>query len=414
MNIGFVGLGKLGLPCAMAIEKKGHYVCGTDLDPNVKRILETKKLPYQEIWGQEYLNETNITFHDHIDDVVKESEIIFVPIQTPHLPKYEGTTRIPDDRVDFDYTALKKGMKSLSDAIDRNGEDKVVVIISTVLPGTMDRDIKPLLSDKVKVCYNPYFIAMGTTIDDFLYPEFILFGVDDEWAAKKAEEFYKTINNAPFYKTAIKNAELIKVGYNTFIGMKIVFANTLMEICHKIGADVDEVTDGIKMGNKRIISPLYFSGGCADGGSCHPRDNIALSWLSRELDLSYDWFDNLMKARENQTDWFTKLLSEEQDKTSLPIVLLGRAYKPGINLTVGSPTILLENLLKENGRTSVTYDPYIGDGVPALKKSLFFIGTKHEEFSSYKFPKGSVVIDPWRYIPDQRGVTVIRVGEGKK
>ena len=113
MNVGFVGLGKLGLPCALAIESKGHYVCGYDIDPNVKNILETKQLPYKEIWAQEYLEKSKIDFLN-LDEVVQRSDVIFVPIQTPHDPLYEGTTRIPDSRVDFDYTWLRDGMENLS------------------------------------------------------------------------------------------------------------------------------------------------------------------------------------------------------------------------------------------------------------------------------------------------------------
>ncbi len=406
MNVGFIGLGKLGLTCGLAIESKGHKVCGFDIDPNVENIIKTKKLPYQEEGAQELLDKSNLKFTD-MEDVVKSSEIIFVPIQTPHERLYEGDTRIPDTRVDFNYTALKSGMKDLSDEIEKQGEDKVVIIISTVLPGTMEREIIPLLGPHVKVCYNPFFIAMGTTVEDFLFPEFILFGVDDTWAAKKAEAFYKTVNSAPFYKTSIINAELIKVGYNTYISMKICFANTLMEICHKNGANVDEVTDGIKLGSKRIISPMYFSGGMGDGGFCHPRDSIALSWLSRELDLSHNWFDDVMKTREDQTEWLAKLM-EEYD---LPKVILGKAFKAGIGLVGGSPSILLKNIMEERGHKVEMYDPHIDSTLPSFGPSVFLIGTKHPEFVNFKFPKGSVVIDPWRYIPeDIDGVKVIGIG----
>lgn len=406
MNVGFIGLGKLGLPCALAIEAKGHKVCGFDIDVNVEKIINDKVVPYKEAGAQELLDSSNIKFQC-MADVVRDSDIIFVPIQTPHERLYEGDTRMPASRVDFNYEALKNGMKDLSDEIHKQGKDKVVIIISTVLPGTTEREIKPLLSPHVKVCYNPFFIAMGTTVDDFLYPEFILFGVDDEWAAAEAEKFYKTVTNAPFYKTSIKNAELIKVGYNTFIGMKIVFANTLMEICHKIGANVDEVTDGIKMGSKRIISPLYFSGGMGDGGSCHPRDNIALSWLARELALSHDWFEDLMLAREDQTEWLAQLMGEYD----LPKVILGKAFKPNINLVVGSPAILLKNIMEERGHSVQMYDPHIDEEAPNFGPSVFLIGTKHPEFIDFPFPKGSVVIDPWRYIPTSLdNVTVIGLG----
>src|SRR5262249_6729878 len=159
-------------------------------------------------------------------------------------------------------------------------------------PGTIRREIFPLVGEHVKLCYNPFFIAMGTTIRDFLDPEFVLFGMRDPEAAERARALYSTLHDRPVYETSIENAELIKVSYNTYITMKIAFANTLMEICHKIeGCDVDQVTGGLALGTQRLLSPRYLGGGMGDGGGCHPRDNIALSWLSRELGLSYDWFE---------------------------------------------------------------------------------------------------------------------------
>lgn len=406
MNVGFIGLGKLGLPCALALEAKGHNVIGYDIDERVKHILESKVLPYKELWAQEHLEKSKIRFAS-IDDVVKNSDIIFVPIQTPHDPLYEGTTRIPDTRVDFDYSWLKNGMKDLSNAIDKEGKDKIVIIISTVLPGTIEREIFPVISKKVKLCYNPFFIAMGTTMRDFLNPEFVLFGVDDPDAAKSAESLYRTLHDKPFFKTSIKNAELIKVSYNTFIGMKIVFINTVMEICHKIGADVDAVTDALSLANERIISNRYLRGGMGDGGGCHPRDNIALSWLAKKLDLSHDFFEDLMLAREDQTEWLATLMEQHR----LPKVILGKAFKPETNLTTGSPAVLLANILKERGNQVTCFDPFVdGTKIPRFEKSVFFIGTKHEAFQDWEFPEGSVVIDPHRYISDKPGVKVIRVG----
>src|SRR5262249_7534171 len=161
-----------------------------------------------------------------------------VAVQTPHEKEYEGVTRLPTKRVDFDYSHLISCMQSLSESIERQGQDKVVVISSTVLPGTIRTHIYPIISGRVRLCYSPAFIAMGTTILDFLNPDFVLFGACDAMAAKRAEAFYRTLNQAPFYRTSVENAELIKVGYNTFIGMKIVFANVIMEICHKsVGTD---------------------------------------------------------------------------------------------------------------------------------------------------------------------------------
>ncbi len=411
MKVGFVGLGKLGLPVALAVESKGHEVVGYDISKSVKNIIEAKKIPYKEIWAQDYLEKSRIKF-ESLSKVVEHSEIIFVPIQTPHDPLYEGITRIPDKRVDFDYSYLKSGMKKLSDEIEKQRNNKVVIIISTVLPGTIRQEIKPLLGKHTKICYNPFFIAMGTTMKDFLYPEFILFGVDDLAAADKAEKFYRSINNATFFKTTIENAELIKVSYNTFISTKIAFINTIMEMCHKLpNTNIDDVTNALMLGTNRLISGAYLRGGMGDGGGCHPRDNIALSWLARKLNISNDFFDQIMKQREKQTDWLVSLIKKNQIKDKKTYIL-GKSFKPETNIQTGSPSILLDNLLKENGINSIMYDPYVDSSKPVFEEGVYFIGTKHEIFERFKFPKGSIIIDPFRMInKDLDDVKVIRIGD---
>ena len=411
MNVGFLGLGKLGLPVALAIDSKGHNVCGYDIDERIKTYLDEGAIPYREEGSQELLDNHNIQFTD-VNNMVSNSEIIFVPIQTPHDEMYEGITRIPQTRKDFSYEWLKEGISVLADAINKQEEDKVVIIISTVLPGTIEREIKPLLNDKMKLCYNPFFIAMGTTIADFTNPEFVLFGVDDNEAAKKAEDFYKTIHNRPFFKTDISSAELIKVAYNTYIGMKVVFANTMMEICHHTGANVDDVTEAMGLAHERLMSKRYLYGGMGDGGGCHPRDNIAMSWLSNELGLSHNFFDNLMIARENQTEWLADLMIEERNKTNANLVILGKTFKQETNLVVGSPAILLKNILEEKGYDVEMYDPYTDDEEPNFSENtVFLIGTKHPEFKDMELPNNSTVIDPWRYRVEQQGIKLIRIGE---
>ena len=420
MNIGFIGLGKLGLPCALAVESRGHKVVGYDPSEQVKDIIDTKKLQYQEIWAQEHLDKSKIKIKS-IEEVVGESEIIFVPIQTPHDPLYEGTTRLPDERVDFDYTYLKKGIKDLAEEIWHQQSKKVVIIISTVLPGTIRREIKPIIDANpyFKLCYNPFFIAMGTTMRDFLHPEFVLFGHDDDWALDKSEKFYRTITHAPIFKTTIENAELIKVTYNTFISTKLSFANTVMEMCHKLpNTNCDDVMNALSLGTKRILAESYWSGGMGDGGGCHPRDNIALSWLSRELNLSHDWFDNIMKQREKQTDWLCDLIEETSFKykgcaDGYPILILGKSFKSETNIVTGSPSILLKNILEERGHQIEMWDPYIDDSENDSQQEpmIYFIGTKHPDFTTYSYNQGSIIIDPWRYIPSIDNCEVIHIGD---
>lgn len=426
MKIGFMGLGKLGLPCALASEAAGHEVVGYDPNPDVAGYIRDKKIPYREIGTPELLVNTKIRVVS-VKEMVEFADLIFVAVQTPHDPLYEGVTRIPETRVDFNYDWLIKAVTQLNEAIVEGGVDKPVVVISTVLPGTMDSKIVPLLSPHFKLCYNPFFIAMGTTVYDFTHPEFILFGMSDEKTADLAESFYKTVHSAPFYRCSIKSAELVKVAYNTFISTKLAFVNNLMEICHHTGADVDEVTDALKLGTERLISPKYLTAGMGDGGGCHPRDNIALSWLSRKLGMTFDFHEAIMMAREKQTEFLANLVEEHKGK--LPVMILGKAFKEQTNLEVGSPSILLRNILKERGIEAQMFDPHVDAADPrtqALHENftegrlvdsspfLFFVGTHHAVFADYKFPTGSIVIDPWRMIKDQPNVRVIRVGEATR
>jgi len=408
MKIGFIGLGKLGLPCALAVNEKGHQVWGYDINPEVKLILDNKVIPYREKGADKLLQNHSINYGS-VEDVVQNSDIIFVPIQTPHEYIYEGCTRIPEKRDDFNYEALKQGIKTLSDVIDNQGDSKIVVIISTVLPGTIEREIFPIIENNQKFLlgYNPYFIAMGTTIDDFLNPEFVLFGTNREEIVETIKQFYATIHDKPVYNTKIKNAELIKVSYNTFIGMKIVFSNTLMEMCHKVGANVDEVLGGLKLANNRIISTKYLSGGMGDGGGCHPRDNIAMSWLADKINLSHNFFEDIMEARENQTEFLANLILEHEG----PYYILGKTFKEETNLILGSPAILLGNILKEKNIEFVHYDPFVDSDKPNFEKGTYFIATKHSEFKDFRFPNESTVIDVWRYLNlNDDNIKYIKVG----
>lgn len=408
MRIGFLGLGKLGLPCALAINDKGHQVWGYDINTEIESYLKNKRIPYQEKYADDLLMNHQINFGKVID-VVKNSDIIFVPIQTPHDYKYEGCTRLTEERDDFNYDALKNGIKELSEEIKNQNENKIVIIISTVLPGTIDREIKPIINDNERLflCYNPFFIAMGTTIDDFLNPEFVLLGTEHKWVADNVKNFYKTLHNKPFYETTIKNAELIKVSYNTFIGMKIVFANTIMEICHKTGANIDDVMGGLKLADQRLISPKYLNGGMGDGGGCHPRDNIAMSWLGNKIGLSYNFFDDIMMGREKQTEFLVNLILEHKG----PYYILGKTFKENTNLVLGSPALLLANILEEKKISFIHFDPHVDIDFPIFKKGTYFIASKHEEFKNYPYPDGSTIIDVWRYLNfENKDINHIKVG----
>lgn len=417
--IGLVGLGKLGLPIAVSIASRGYKVVGYDVNHHFmkKRPYEHKELgPTLQDDFQEYFDKADLTFLP-LREMLQEADIVFVAVQTPHGPQYEGTTRLPYSRADFDYTWLKEACAQVAKYRRLN---QTISVISTVLPGTMRREILPHIPD---AGYTPAFPAMGTVMNDFLNPEFVLLGADDNITASRLTSFYKefynegdgcSIGSLPICRTSIESAELSKVAYNTYITMKLTAICTFQEIAHKIpGCNIDEVSDVLSKATRRVCSAAYMKGGVQDSGPCHPRDSIAMSWLAERLKLSCDIFDNLMHAREWQTDWLANLIIVHG--AGMKKVILGKAYKPESAITTGSCALLLANILKEKHVAFEHYDPIV-DEVPASVfkgPACFFIGAKHKEFTTYLFPKGSVVIDPFRYIPDQAGVRIVKIGVGR-
>lgn len=406
MRVGFVGCGKLGLMVALTIESKGHEVKGYDINPKVAEYLKGRHIPFQEVHSKELLANTKMEMVP-LNELVDWADILFLAPQTPHSPRYEGTTQLPHERVDFDYSFL---IECVTDVDAHLEGPKTCVIISTVLPGTIEREVKPRVSRFFRLVYEPLFIAMGTVYDDYLNPEFVLCGVDDPKAADDLEQFYKTIHAKPIFRTDVKTAEGIKVFYNTFITTKTVLGNLYGELAHRLGMNVDDIYKAISLSTDRLLSPKYLQAGMGDGGGCHPRDNIALSFIAQRENLSFDFFEALMTAREKHTEWLAALTICEAynvlpSPKLAPVYILGRAFKPETNIEVGSPSLLLSNIL-----TTERVPHAILEDMRPQRVGVYFIGTKHERYKDYIFPAGSTVIDPFRYLPQQDGVKLIQIG----
>jgi UDPglucose 6-dehydrogenase len=336
---------------------------------------------------------------------------VFVAVQTPHAPAYGGEVPAPPGPRDFEYAFLVQAVRDICAAAAAAEKPITLAVVSTVLPGTCNRLIRPLAGPYVTLVYTPVFIAMGTTIADFTDPEFVICGADQPAHADVIRDVFTPLHGEDrVFGCGIETGEAIKVLYNTFISMKIVWANTVMELCHKTAADCDEVTAAISQATTRVISGRYLTGGMGDGGHCHPRDLVAMSWLAGRLDLSYDLLGEMAAAREAQTRWLAQLAEGYADLTGLGIVILGRSYKPGSPLTGGSPALLLASYLARHDPWQ--WDPHAGAGIipPTARKAVYVIATAHPEFPRFGFGPGSVVIDPFGYVPDRPGVTVIRVG----
>jgi len=369
MQISFIGLGKLGLPCAEVIAKKGHIVHGYDIDASIK----TK----------------GVFQFPTIKGAVADSDIVFVAVPTPHDPLYDG--REPSHHLppkDFDYSIVNEVLDECNKHMNKR---QLLVLISTVLPGTVRREFVERTYN-TKFLYNPYLIAMGTVAWDMVNPEMVMIGTEDGSETGDARElinFYKTImeNNPRYVVGTWDECECIKVFYNTFISAKIGLVNMIQDVAQKQGnIDVNVVTEALANSTQRIMSPAYMKAGMGDGGACHPRDNIALRYMAQELGLGYDLFGEIMKARDIQA----KNMAIEILKHGKQIKFTSDSYKPGVNYTEGSYSLLVQHYIKELGGEIVTEMPEVIVRVHADDK----VNKTQDVF----------VFDPWKNYGNTRNV----------
>lgn len=404
MKIGFIGIGKLGMPCAETMAE--HYaVTGYDI----------------------YTKTSNkIKISDSLRGAVTDKDIVFVAVQTPHESAYDGSqpiTHLPNK--DFDYTTVKDVLKQI-DAWA--APEQLVVLISTVLPGTVRRELRNCITVP-RFIYNPYLIAMGSVEWDMVNPEMVIIGTEDgseTGDAQKLIEFYRPLmkNNPRYVVGTWDEAESIKIFYNTFISTKIGLVNMIQDVAMKNGnINVDVVTEALANSTTRIMSPKYMRAGMGDAGPCHPRDNIALRWLAENLHLGYDIFDTVMHAREQQAKNLARFLKRIQIEKNLPIFIMGKAYKPDVDYCDGSYSLLIGHYLDEIQAKYFYIDPLTGDqppfkGMPIIaflahnrEVTYGYTGDQVQQEFYCELEHGSVVVDPWRKYPrNHPKYTVIHYG----
>jgi UDPglucose 6-dehydrogenase len=375
MLIGFIGLGKLGMPCAEAVADKGYHVHGYDIIPK---------------------QSTKIDIKDSIQEVVEQSDIILVATPTPHEEGYDGqapTSHLPPK--DFNYDSVKEVLTECNKYIR---QEQVLALISTVLPGTIRRELAPLITN-TKLIYNPYLIAMGSVGWDMLNPEMIIVGTMKgvQATATRAQNllnFYTMIcDNKPRVEFGTwEEAEAIKIFYNTFISAKVSLVNMIQDVAVKIGnMNVDVVTKALAKSTQRIISAKYMKAGMGDGGPCHPRDNIALRYLANKLDLHYDLFSAIMKSRETQA----KNMAKEILKYGKNVFFTSNTYKPNTTITDGSYSLLVQHYIKELGGT-------ITDVINMCETNNVIVRV-HEQ-DNITNNDSVTIFDPWRSYPKAKNV----------
>ncbi len=375
-KIGFIGLGKLGMPCSEAIAKKGFDVAGYDIKFKTSELVDIRS---------------------SIQDLCRDRDIVFVATPTPHEDGYDGrepTSHLPVK--DFNYTAVKEVLKECNRHL---GTNQTLVLISTVLPGTIRRELSPIVT-KTELLYNPYLIAMGTVSWDIINPEMIMIGSAEGKANPRIQmlaDFYNILcDNAPRLETGtFEDVEAMKVFFNTFVSTKIALVNMIQDVGQKLkNMDVDKVTQALAKCDQKIMSPAYMKPGMGDGGACHPRDNIALRWLAKELNLGYDIFETVMTAREKQAENMAKEILKHGNN----IHCTSDFYKPGTNQVDGSSSLLLQHyIVKHGGQITNGFD------------SPIEVIVRIHESDKFEVDETTIIFDPWRTYPP--GPNVIYYGQ---
>ena len=390
-----IGVGKLGQECAEVMAQ--HYdVVGYDVE-NRNPAFPMKKT---------------------IEEAVNGRNIIFIAAPTAHDPVYGGetpTSHLPNK--DFDYSIVTNILAEVNKYVNKS---QLVVLISTVLPGTVRNILEPCITN-ARFIYNPYLIAMGTTKWDMVNPEMVIIGTHDgsiTGDAKELIEFYKVfIENDPRYEVGTwDEAESIKIFYNTFISTKVALVNMIQDVAETNGnINVDIVTNALSKSTHRITGPAYMKAGMGDGGACHPRDNIALRYLADRLDLGYDLFDAIMKAREVQADRMAKKCLDYGKN----VTIIGKTYKPSVPYTNGSGSMLVGHYIEQHGGIVNYYDVNTGDlDLKTDTTDVYLIGYWEQWVRDIDWEKEAkriyTFIDPWREMPPMAGHVVKHYGNTRQ
>jgi len=435
--VSIVGLGKLGACMAACIAARGHAVVGVDCNRSTIQHVNSGQPPVFEPGLAEKMAAAGSRLsatEDYIEAILK-SDVTFIVVPTPS-----------EDHGGFSLQYVEKAMEEIGKALRQKQDYHLVVLTSTVLPGSCEYRLVPLLEDvsgkrcgqDFGFCYHPEFIALGSVIRDFLNPDFVLIGEFDAASGERLAALYHQVceNRPQVARLGLINAELAKVGVNTFVTMKITFANMLAALCEQLpGGDVDEVVRAIGLDTR--IGSRYLKGALGYGGPCFPRDNLALAYLADKLGQRA----LLAEATDEYNQSIVHRMAERIASLSVrgAVAVLGLAYKPDTTVVEESQGLELARLLAAKGLDVLVYDALalenarreLGDTVRyatsveecVRQADLLVLTTPDVEFARLHTEQsplrpGQTVIDSWRVLRSQFAnngeVTYLPLGVGDR
>jgi UDPglucose 6-dehydrogenase len=435
--VSVVGLGKLGACMAAAIASRGVRTIGVDVNSTAVDKVHRKLAPVFEPGLAEMIASCDGLLGATVDieTAIRQTSMTFVVVPTPS--NADGT---------FSLKYVCAAMEPIGHALRDKSAWHTVVLTSTVLPGSTEYVVKPLLEKAsgkrsgvdFGLCYGPEFIALGSVLRDFLNPDLLLIGECDPRAGELVATFYREALHidAPAVRMTPVNAELAKIALNTYVTTKITFANMLAELCERLpGGDVDVVTQAL--GLDRRIGAKYLTGALGYGGPCFPRDNSALARLLDEMGVSsqlpstVDWLNRSLPGR------VVSMIEELAPKPPRRVGVLGLAYKPHTNVVDGSQGIEIARQLAEKDFEVAVFDPVALESARSLLggavqyaasvaecvrgATVIVVATAWPEFSSvFEQIQNStprpLIIDGWRLlrgsVPSSDGISYRGVGIG--
>jgi UDPglucose 6-dehydrogenase len=431
-----IGLGRLGSPLAACLAAKGLTVVGVDNDPRKVEAMNRQQSPVHEPGLAELLSQTagRLTAVDDVGAAIRDSDISFIVVSTPS-----------DPAGGFSLRYVEPVCQAIGRALAAKAEYHVVVLTSTVMPGTTGGPVRELLEKAsgkrvgpdFGLCYSPEFIALGSVIRDFLNPDMLLIGESDSRAGDLLQALYADAceNKPAVARMSFVNAEITKLAVNTYVTTKISFANMLARICEQLpGANVDVVTTAL--GNDTRIGPKYLKGALSYGGPCFPRDNLALARLARQLGVPPDLAQVVDRFNRAQIAWLADLVEQRTQGTA---GILGLTYKAGTDVVEEAAGFLLAKELAARGVKVIAFDPAYGKNStrPALDRvclalsaieciqnsDVVVLATSWPEFNSIAPAHWArankhnprTVVDCWRalkFLRDEPGVHYLALGLG--
>ncbi|MDE3167626.1 MAG: UDP-glucose/GDP-mannose dehydrogenase family protein [Acidobacteriota bacterium] len=378
MKLSVIGLGKLGAPMAAVMAYKGHTVVGVDINPAFVRAIQEGRAPVNEpqVAGMIAANRERLSATLDCAEAVHATDVTFIIVPTP-----SGA----DGR--FSVECVLDAARKIGGALKTKSGWHIVVLSSTVMPGTVEGSVLPALeaaSGKragidFGLCYNPEFIALGSVVWDMLNPDLILIGESDARSGAKLEELYAGVceSRPRIRRMNYINAELTKLSVNTFVTTKISYANMLAQVCETLpGADVDVVTAAI--GCDARIGTKYLKGALGYGGPCFPRDNVAFSALARANGVPALLAEATDAMNRRQAPRIAQMILARLPEGGTA-GLLGLSYKPQTDVIEESQGVAIAKKLLESGARVAVYDPAaMANAGRQLAGKIAFAASMHE------------------------------------